>query len=381
MTLTLKYVIILSIFKSEKPYNFQVTVMLNVTIVIPTLNPSEKIFEVVSSCYKSGFEHIIVVNDGSRADCTPIFDSLASDYGCVVLTHEINRGKGRALKTAMRHFLNDSKGDIGIVTLDDDGQHTTADTVNVAKALIEEPDKLVLGVRDFSLPCVPPKSKWGNRITALFMKLLCGVSVSDTQTGLRAIPLSAIPVFLDVAGERFEYETSMLLETSRSNIGIKEVVIETVYIENNSGTHFHPIRDSYMIYKQLFAFAGSAIASFLIDNGLFWLFTHILPIGAKEILVPVSAYSARFFSSIFNFLTNKKVVFSDDSKTLPTAVKYYTLCIVQTGISAILTTLLSDLLGISEGILLTMCKFISDCLLAFFSYRIQRGWVFAKKKK
>ncbi|MBE6606822.1 MAG: glycosyltransferase [Ruminococcaceae bacterium] len=355
--------------------------MLNVTIVIPTLNPSEKIFDVVSSCHDSGFERIIVINDGSRDDCAPIFDSLASDHGCEVLTHEVNRGKGRALKTAMQYFLGDPKGNIGIVTLDDDGQHTTADTVKVAEALIQEPDKLVLGVRDFSLKNVPPKSKWGNRITALFMKLLCGVSVSDTQTGLRAIPLSAIPAFIEVDGERFEYETCMLLETSRSNIGIKEVKIETVYIENNSGTHFHPLRDSFMIYKQLFAFAGSAIASFSIDNGLFWLFTHILPIPSKEILVPVCTYLARLFSSVFNFFTNKKLVFSSDDSTISTAIRYYTLCIVQTGISALLTIVLSDILSISEGILLTMCKFISDCILAFFSYRIQRGWVFSKSKK
>ncbi len=355
--------------------------MINVTVVIPTLNPSEKIFDVVKSCRDAGFDRFIIVNDGSREECACIFDSLKSEYGCEVLVHEINRGKGRALKTAMQYFLDNPGDHVGIVTLDDDGQHTTQDTVNVARALIENPDKLVLGVRDFSLKNVPPKSKWGNRITALFMKLLCGVSVSDTQTGLRAVGLSSIPAFIEVEGERFEYETCMLLETSRSNIGIKEVKIETVYIENNSGTHFHPLRDSFMIYKQLFAFAGSAIASFIIDNGLFWLFTHILPIPSKEILVPVCTYLARFFSSIFNFFTNKKLVFSSDESTVSTAIRYYTLCIVQTGISAVLTIILSDILSISEGILLTMCKFISDCILALFSYRIQRGWVFSKNKK
>ena len=355
--------------------------MPNVTVVIPTLNPTEKIFDVVSSCKDAGFVHFIIVNDGSRENCKYIFDALRSDYGCGIITHEINRGKGRALKTAMQHFLCNPNDDIGIVTLDDDGQHTTADALSVANALIGEPDKLILGVRDFSLPNVPPKSKWGNRITALFMKLLCGVNVSDTQTGLRGIPLSAISALIKAEGERFEYETSMLLETSKSNIGIKEVKIETVYIENNRSTHFHPLRDSYMIYKQLFAFAGSAIASFIIDSGLFWFFTHILPFGTKNALVTASAYLARFFSSIFNFFTNKKVVFSNDGSTVKTAAKYYTLCIIQTGISSVLTTYLSDFLGIEEGFLLTACKFMSDCILAFFSYRIQRGWVFAKNKK
>ena len=63
------------------------------------------------------------------------------------------------------------------------------------------------------------------------MKFICGVSVSDTQTGLRAIPLSAIPALIDVSGERFEYETNMLLETSKLKLGIKEVIIERDYAD------------------------------------------------------------------------------------------------------------------------------------------------------
>ena len=350
--------------------------MLNLTIVIPTLNPSEKIFGVVEGLRAVGYEHFIIVNDGSRDECAPIFAKLKNEYNCEILTHEVNLGKGRALKTAMQHFLADPKDDIGIVTLDDDGQHTVADTLRVGESLIQNPDKLILGVREFNSQNVPPKSKWGNKITAFFMKFICGVSVSDTQTGLRAIPLSAIPALIDVSGERFEYETNMLLETSKLKLGIKEVIIETVYIENHSATHFHPIRDSFMIYKQLFTFAGSAVISFIIDYGIFLLLTNLLPIKSKEALVFVCTYTARFFSSIFNFFTNKKIVFGDNGGTLSAALRYYTLCIIQTGLSACITSLLSN---ISAGNMLVVWKLIADCSLSFFSYRAQRAWVFAKK--
>ncbi|MBQ7820677.1 MAG: bifunctional glycosyltransferase family 2/GtrA family protein [Clostridia bacterium] len=351
--------------------------MLNITVVIPTLNPSEKIFDVVTHSRELGFDRVIIVNDGSRADRAYIFDRLEAEFGCEVLTHEVNRGKGRALKTAMEHFLADPKGDVGIVTLDDDGQHTAHDTVNVAQALINEPDKLVLGVRDFNSPNVPPKSKWGNKLTAFFMRFLCGVKVSDTQTGLRAIPLSAIPAFIKVSGERFEYETNMLLATKDYGIGIKEVTIDTVYIEGNSGTHFHPIRDSLMIYKQLFAYVGSAVASAVIEYGLFTLLTLLLPIDERKTLIYVSKFIARFFSSIFNFFTNKKLVFGNDGKTLPVALRYYTLCIVQTILSSEITTFLSKFFN--AEIMITVCNFVADAFLAIFSYRIQRGWVFAQK--
>lgn len=350
--------------------------MIKLTVVIPTLDPSEKIYDVVENVRKVGFDRIIIVNDGSRADRAHIFERLENEYGCEVLVHEVNRGKGRALKTAMAHFAADPRDDIGIVTLDDDGQHTADDSARVALALAEEPDKLVLGVRNFDLPSVPPKSKWGNKLTSFFMKVICGVAVSDTQTGLRAIPLSAIPAFLKVAGERFEYETNMLLETTKKRIEIKEVIIETLYVDNNSQTHFHPIRDSFMIYKQLFAFAGSAIASFVIDYGVFWLSTQLLPIGSDKLLVLASSYLARLFSSIFNFVANKKLVFKNDGATFNTALKYYTLCIVQTGVSAGITALLSNIVA---GHMLTVWKLLADASLALFSYRIQRAWVFAEK--
>ena len=352
--------------------------MLNVTVVIPTLNPSEKIFDVVTHSRSLGFNRVIIVNDGSSVDKNYIFERLASEYGCEVLTHEINRGKGRALKTAMEHFLADPKGDVGIVTLDDDGQHTAKDTVNVAKALIDEPDKLILGVRNFNSPNVPPKSKFGNKLTAFFMHFLCGVKVSDTQTGLRAFGLSAIPAFIKVSGERFEYETNMLLATKDNGIGIKEVVIDTVYIENNSGTHFHPIRDSLMIYRQLFAYIGSAVASALIEYGLFTILTLTLPIGDRKALIYVSKFISRFFSSLFNFFANKKFVFGNDGATLPVALKYYALCIVQTLLSSEITAFLSKFF--EAEIMMTVCNFVTDCFLALFSYKIQRSWVFANKK-
>ncbi len=352
--------------------------MLNVTVVIPTLNPNEKIFDVVTRSRELGFQRIIIVNDGSRDELSYIFDRLSDEYSCEVLTHDINRGKGRALKTAMEHFLADPKGNIGLVTLDDDGQHTPHDTLNVAKALQAEPDKLILGVRDFNSPNVPPKSKWGNKLTAFFMRFLCGVRVSDTQTGLRAIPLSAIPAFIKVSGERFEYETNMLLATKDNGIAISEVCIDTVYIANNSATHFHPIRDSFMIYRQLFAYVGSAVASAIIEYGLFTLLTLFLPIEDRKTLIYVSKFISRFFSSIFNFFANKKLVFGNKGSTLPVALKYYALCIVQTLLSSEITAFLSKFF--TADIMMTVCNFITDCFLALFSYKIQRFWVFSNKK-
>ena len=84
-------------------------------------------------------------------------------------------------------------------------------------------------------------------------KLLYGTSITDTQTGLRGFPNSIIPLMVDIDGERFEYETKMLIEVIDHKVPIDEVTIETIYFDNNAETHFNPIKDSIRIYKVIFA--------------------------------------------------------------------------------------------------------------------------------
>lgn len=362
--------------------------MHNITVIIPTLNPCDKIFGVVKGAIDAGCERIIIVNDGSKSECNPIFERLKNEYGCVLLVHEVNRGKGAALKTALTYFKDNPIGHIGAVTLDDDGQHTIADTVRVCQALRENPDNLILGVRDFNKPNVPVKSKFGNKMTAAFMKFLCSVDVSDTQTGLRAIPAKHIDAFIGVKGDRFEYETNMLLATNDFSIKISEVVIETVYIENNSGTHFHPIRDSFRIYKLLFAhaflskqflsFLASSVGSYTIDCLAYFLLINLLPIKNDQILATISFYPARAISSIFNYTINKLLVFGDRSHGAKTLLKYYALCIAQVCTTSLVVGLL--LSHIAAGNVLILWKILVECVIFVISFSIQRKWVFNNNK-
>ena len=72
--------------------------------------------------------------------------------------------------------------------------------------------KVVLGVRTFDGDDVPFKSRFGNNLTSFVFKAMCGLNISDTQTGLRAIPYRYLQTFCEIEGEHFEYETRMLLE-------------------------------------------------------------------------------------------------------------------------------------------------------------------------
>ncbi len=165
--------------------------ILKVSVIIPSLNPDNKLIQVVDALVAKGFDDIILVNDGSDKAHMQPFLQLKEYRQCTVLTHEINRGKGRGLKTAFDYCIANRPDIDGVVTVDGDNQHKAEDILNCCNKMIEYKDKVILGVRDFSGDDVPPKSKFGNNMTSFVFKFVCGLNISDTQTGLRAIPLKS----------------------------------------------------------------------------------------------------------------------------------------------------------------------------------------------
>lgn len=153
-----------------------------VTIVLPSLNPDEKLRLVVEGLCREGFDDIIIVNDGSDAAHLANFPSPKDFPNLEILTHAVNRGKGAALKTAFAHFLATRTDRVGVVTVDGDNQHHPADVLACAQVLCAIPQNLILGVRDFSGPEVPARSRRGNRITSFVFRAFCGIRISDTQT-------------------------------------------------------------------------------------------------------------------------------------------------------------------------------------------------------
>lgn len=224
----------------------------DIIVIIPSYNPDEKLVELVDNLVENGFQRLVIVNDGSAQEYHAWFEKAvqkASQKGtCCLLEHEKNCGKGRALKTAFAYCRNLPEC-IGVITVDGDGQHLVKDIIACCDVLRLEPDKVVLGVRDFEEPHVPWRSRFGNTLTRMVFQLLCGVKISDTQTGLRAIPVRYLSQFVEYEGERYEYETNMLLSMPKNDITWKEVKISTVYLDENVRSHFNPIKDSWKIYK------------------------------------------------------------------------------------------------------------------------------------
>lgn len=352
---------------------------MNVTIIIPSLNPDEKLEKVVGGLIEAGYKDIVVVNDGSDEAHKAPFDRIEKLEQCTVLTHEVNKGKGRGLKTAFKYILDNRKNIAGIVTVDGDNQHTVKDITACANLMLEEKDKLILGCRDFSGKDVPARSKFGNNLTSFIFKTACGLKISDTQTGLRAIPYQYLEYMLLIEGERFEYETNMLLSMKKYNIPFKECTIKTVYIEENQTSHFNPIVDSIKIYKIILKFMFSSIASSVIDILMYSILILVLTgLVDDNVKILAATFGARAVSSLFNCIFNKKAVFKSDEPYGKVLVKYYILCVIQTSISYFGVAGLNKLLNLNAGLLTTLVKVVVDTILFFISYRIQKAWVYKK---
>ncbi len=308
-----------------------------VTILIPAYKPDEKLLSLLDKLTEAEYD-IVVVNDGSGEKFQHIFDSIRS---AKVIEYPINKGKGGALKTGIS-YINENTSAEYIITADADGQHTPEDITKLADFLISSgtnSSTFVIGSRKFTGE-VPFKSKYGNKITIGAFALASGVKIGDTQTGLRGFSKELFSELSQIDGDRYEYEINVLLHVAKRKIKINEIDIETIYIDENASSHFHPVRDSIKIYSCILKYCISSIASFVIDFALAHIFLLVLPFifsgdkyeigslisftGATAVTA-LSPALARILSSIVNFLLNKKLVFKSKEKSSKAAVKYFAL--------------------------------------------------------
>lgn len=359
-----------------------------ISVVLPSLDPDEKLNAVIDGLLEYGFSHIILVNDGSKQENLHYFTDAAAAHPDVihVLHHEVNRGKGAALKTAFSWYLANVPDGLGVVTVDGDNQHHPEDTRACVENMVNT-GHITLGCRDFTLPHVPARSRFGNHTTSLVFKLFCGITLSDTQTGLRAFPRSTLPLMCQVEGDRFEYETNMLLSMKLHGLPFDEVKIRTVYIEENKSSHFHPIRDSWRIYKLIlahfFKYTVSSIVCFVVDAGAVYLLNLLLHNSLTGFaLTAIVEGTARVISSVLNFFLNKKLVFKSSVSTGKAMLRYYCLAVPQALLQILLTNGTYVLFGISDSQagLRTLLHIVVMAVLFFLSYSIQQRWVFAPQK-
>lgn len=342
--------------------------MLKKIALIPAYCPTQTLCTLVDELTTLGFE-CVVVNDGSAKSYDSIFQSIEPKVH--LLHHSINKGKGATLKEGL-DYIEKQFNNCVVVTVDADGQHKPIDVLKVAKQVEQNPKEVVLGIRTFHKEDVPFKSYYGNKITEYIFYLFTGQHIHDTQTGLRGFHHSLIPMMLEVPGDRYEYEMNQLLYCIKQQVPLKEIEIETVYENNNQGSHFHPFRDSFLIYKQILQFGLVSFSSFLVDFILFGIFTYFLH-GPSNVLY--ATILARILSALFNYEVNRKMVFQDQSSRKQSLLKYSLLALVVLSMNLVIIYTLTTLLRMNP----LLAKLITETILFLFSWFIQKKYVFTQK--
>lgn len=239
-----------------------------IAVIIPAWQPDHRLVELVRALANSGFGSLIVVNDGSSTSHEILFKEISEVTSVVVLQHARNYGQGRAVRTGLRYAMDNLPHLKGVVTADADGQHAVGDIVRIAEALASGSARPVLGVRRFGAG-VPLRSRFGNILTQYVFRLLSGVMISDTQSGLRGIPRALIPMVLRVDADRFEFAVSVLAHFCRIGVAPLEVPIATIYLDGNRSSHFKPVQDSVRIYLHLARCFAFTLIPALVDFAAF----------------------------------------------------------------------------------------------------------------
>lgn len=336
-------------------------------ILIPAYKPDKKLVELTNKLLTHEDLKIVVVDDGSGEAFKDVFAALDSRVN--LISYPVNKGKGGALKTGIKYIYENLTDCERLVTADADGQHSYDDIRKVIEKSIVSPGCLILGSRAFD-GNVPFRSKFGNFMTRQVFAIASGVKVRDTQTGLRAFDRSGMQAFIDVPGDRYEYEINVLLSAARAEIPIIEVTIQTIYINDNESSHFNPIKDSLKIYMCILKFACSSLISFGIDYVLLLLFSLFLPVLPANIL-------ARLISASANFTMNRHLVFHGNEDTKPAIIKYTILAVCVLVLDSAILHLLNSVFGWN----LALAKAITEFVVFLINFPIQGRFVYRKQKK
>ena len=223
-------------------------------------------------------------------------------------------------------------------------------------------------------------TKWSRTL----FTLATGISVTDTQTGLRAIPASFMRELLDCPGERFEFETHMLLRLRGRPV--VQIPIQTLYIDGNRETHFSPWRDSPRIMSiivgallaRMARFCMTSLLSFALDIALFSFLFHCVFRSGGHIAVMASVVLARAVSLVFNYWANRIFVFGHETagrtRHAPGSfARYLGLAAAVMIASYALTNVARQIL---QGVRIEYLKAAIDLCLWLVSYGVQRTMVF-----
>lgn len=210
---------------------------LSIVVIIPTYNNAKTLSSVINGV-KEYSRDIIVVNDGSTDETAEV---LAEIEDIQILNHPKNKGKGYALKNALKTAKN--QGFRYAVTIDSDGQHYPSDIPVFVEEIEKSPDTLLVGARNLTADNMPSKNTFANKFSNFWFRLETGIKLEDTQSGYRLYPLHMIGN-MKYYTAKYEFELEAIVFSAWKGVEVKNVPVHVYYPpEEERVSHFRPIRD------------------------------------------------------------------------------------------------------------------------------------------
>jgi len=208
---------------------------MKVAVLIPALNAERTLGPVVTAA-RAELEPVVVIDDGS-SDRT---GDVAREHGATVLRHDVNRGKGGALKTGFAWALDN--GFDGVVTLDADGQHLPRE---ISRFLAAKGD-LIIGGRSHLFDQMLPRRRMANRFSAWCIAKTSGARVTDSQSGFRFYSARLLRA-IELRTDGFDMESEVIVRAGRSGFQIVTIPIDLGFVDGITTSHYKPLKDTLRI--------------------------------------------------------------------------------------------------------------------------------------
>ncbi len=207
--------------------------------IIPALNAERTVPRVIEEARKQ-IEPVIVIDDGS----TDRTGEVARAAGAIVLRHDVNRGKGAALKTGFAWAREN--GYDGVITLDADGQHLPSEIPKFLRERESGNADLIIGGRSHLFGQMLPRRRTANRFSAWCIAKCSGVPITDSQSGFRYYSARLIDG-IRLRTDGFDMESEVIVRAGRGGYRIVTIPIELGFVDGLSTSHYKPLKDTLRI--------------------------------------------------------------------------------------------------------------------------------------